>query len=104
MQVTLSGNVRSSNARDLRGIGAPVVGLSFARTGSPMLLMTEGLQVLALCQDIELGLPVLPPEPAYSPPPQTWFSLDTYLFCGAWQFDEVVGATLTDMTVDPNTR
>jgi hypothetical protein len=69
-----------------------------------MLLMTEGLQVLALCQDVEPGLPVLPPELIYSPQPQTWFSLDTYLFCGAWQFDEVTGATLADMAIDPTTR
>eukprot|EP00873_Tetraselmis_striata_P009572 jgi/Tetstr1/429836/TSEL_019703.t1 len=102
--VTLSGSLRSANTRDLRELGSPAAGLSIARTGSPMLLLTENMTVLSLCQDIQPSLPVLPPEPIYAPPPQSWFALDTYLFCGAWQYDNVEGATLADMTINPTTR
>lgn len=69
-----------------------------------MLLLTSDMQVKALCQEIRPAPPVLPPETATIPGPQTWYSLSSYRFCGAWQYDVYDGSQLKDMSVDPATR
>lgn len=102
-QVTLSGSLRNTNLREMNDLG-DVQSVSFARQGSPMLVLTAGMIVEALCQDIKPASPVLPPETTRIPGPQSWFSLFTYRFCGAWQYEGVEGPAFMDMSVNPIKR
>jgi hypothetical protein len=91
------------NFRDLSAMSADVLSISFARNGSPMLLLTADLEVQAFCQELPPLRPVLPPEPAVKPPPQTWYPLNTYSYCGAFPYEGVNGNSFDDITFNPAT-
>ena len=103
---TLAGSLHNLNIRSVENDSddGAVSSLAFARAGSPMLLLTSGLSVKALCQDIPEGLPLLPPDLGRVPKPQTWFDLSTYGSCGSWNYENVMGTSLQDITVDPIKR
>jgi hypothetical protein len=112
-KVTLSGRLRSlsvSGASILflkESLGyepGEVLGLSFARLGSPMLLLKNNLEVDALCQDILPSLPVLPPPKAGPQIPNNWFPLDNYVFCGATPMENVKDSGLSTMVFDSALR
>jgi hypothetical protein len=106
-QATLSGNLRTINVREFE-VGK-YSAVSIARTGSPLVLLSPTAAVSALCQDIKPAPPALPPPIIALPPLPSWFGLDSYQFCGAWQYegfslDESPAIRLTDMVINQFTR
>ena len=81
-----------------------VLGVSFARLGTPMLLLKDSLEVDALCQDIPPSLPVLPPPKAGPQTPNSWFPLDNYFFCGAVPMEKVSDTGFKTMVIDSSLR
>ena len=79
-------------------------GLSIARTGTPLFLLDDSLQMLEMCQKILPPPPSLPPESATRAADQSWFSINSYTPCGVTQMEKVNGKGFRVMTVAPNTR
>jgi len=104
-EVTLTGRLRSpaSMAAVDSSLGV-VTGISIDRTGSPLVLLSQSLTLTEKCQNILPPSPVLPPEKAYTPQPQTWFRLKTYSMCGARRLEGVTGPRLSALAVNPSTR
>lgn len=105
-QTTLSGRLRSeaSSILPLDSSYGTVTSLTIARTGSPMLLINDEYDIFDLCQEILPPVPVLPPEKAYIPPPQNWFPLSSYSFCGETKMDRMWGNGYTAMVLSPTSR
>ena len=102
-EVTLTGRLVDNNVLSIQDYGVSTA-IAFARQGSPMLLLTTKMTIQALCQDIPLSFPP-PPIGAVGPPPsQSWFSLFTYNFCGAWPLQDVEAPVFQDMAVNPVQR
>eukprot|EP00192_Tetraselmis_astigmatica_P000456 CAMPEP_0117674372 /NCGR_PEP_ID=MMETSP0804-20121206/14999_1 /TAXON_ID=1074897 /ORGANISM="Tetraselmis astigmatica, Strain CCMP880" /LENGTH=1150 /DNA_ID=CAMNT_0005483229 /DNA_START=231 /DNA_END=3683 /DNA_ORIENTATION=- len=102
-EVTVSGKLVTQNAKDVSKYGSTQA-LSFSLSGTPMLLLTSEMSVKALCQDIPLSSPVLPPDVPRQIPPQDWLSLFTYRWCGTWPFEGISGPVFTDLSMNPRTR
>ena len=81
-------------------------GISIARTGTPLFLLDDSLQLLEMCQKILPPPPALPPRSATPVANQSWFPINSYTKCGVNQMEKVsgIGTGFVAMTVDPNTR
>ena len=103
--IYLTGRLENSAARMTvdTSMGTPT-GLSIARTGTPLLLLDDSLQLLEMCQRILPPVPVQPPRTSFIVPDQTWFPLATYSACGSIQMEDVIGAGFKTMTIAHNTR